>query len=46
MRAHAGPSNVVNCRLLCAFHDQLAARTALGHEWVDRRIARARTRTS
>lgn len=35
-RAHAGASTVENVRLLCRAHNDLAARRALGDEWMDR----------
>jgi 5-methylcytosine-specific restriction endonuclease McrA len=35
-RARAGPSTIENTRLLCRFHNQLAARQIYGDEWMDR----------
>jgi hypothetical protein len=35
-RARGGPSTVENCRLLCRFHNGVAARNALGDAWMDR----------
>ncbi|HKB75382.1 MAG TPA: HNH endonuclease signature motif containing protein, partial [Myxococcales bacterium] len=35
-RARAGPSTADNVRLLCRFHNDLAARRAFGDEWMDR----------
>jgi hypothetical protein len=34
-RARGGPSTVDGVRLLCAVHNQLAARSAFGDEWMD-----------
>ena len=34
-RARAGPSTGENVRLLCRFHNDLAARRAFGDEWMD-----------
>jgi len=35
-RARGGPSTVENTRLLCAVHNDLAARHAFGDDWMDR----------
>jgi hypothetical protein len=35
-RARGGPATAENLRLLCAFHNQLAARIAFGDAWMDR----------
>jgi 5-methylcytosine-specific restriction endonuclease McrA len=35
-RARGGPSNAGNLRLLCAVHNQYAARLVFGGEWMDR----------
>jgi hypothetical protein len=35
-KARGGPPTVANLRLLCAFHNELAARLAFGDEWMDR----------
>jgi hypothetical protein len=35
-RGRGGPSTVDNCRLICAAHNQLAARQVYGDEWMDR----------
>ncbi len=35
-RARGGPSTVDGVRLLCAVHNQLAARRAFGDDWMDR----------
>jgi hypothetical protein len=37
-RARGGPSTVGNVRLLCATHNQLAARRAFGDRWMDRYV--------
>jgi hypothetical protein len=42
-RSRGGPSTVAGIRLLCAVHNQLAARLAFGDEWMDR-FTRKRTR--
>jgi hypothetical protein len=34
--ARGGQSTVANCRLACAFHNQLAARQVYGDDWMDR----------
>jgi hypothetical protein len=34
-RGRGGPSTVDGCRLLCAMHDQLAARKVDGDEWMN-----------
>jgi hypothetical protein len=34
--AKGGQSTVANCRLACAFHNQLAARQVYGDDWMDR----------
>jgi hypothetical protein len=34
--ARGGASTVEGCRLLCAFHNQLAARQVYGDDWMDR----------
>jgi hypothetical protein len=34
--ARGGQSTVANCRLACAFHNQLAARRVYGDDWMDR----------
>jgi hypothetical protein len=41
-RARGGPSTVEGIRLLCAVHNQLAARRAFGDEWMDRFTRRRR----
>jgi len=41
-RARGGPSTVANGRLLCAVHNQLAARRAYGDAWMNR-FTRRRT---
>jgi len=33
--ALGGPSTIGNCRLLCRYHQDLAARHVFGHEWMD-----------
>jgi 5-methylcytosine-specific restriction endonuclease McrA len=43
-RARGGPSTVENCRLVCRFHNQLAARQAFGDDWMDRFTDGARVR--
>jgi hypothetical protein len=35
-KARGGPPTVENLRLLCAFHNRLAARIAFGDVWMDR----------
>ncbi len=35
-RARGGPSTIENVRLLCKFHNGLAARRAFGDDWMDR----------
>ena len=40
--AHGGTSTVGNLRLLCAFHNQLAARQAFGEAWMDQFTSRSR----
>jgi 5-methylcytosine-specific restriction endonuclease McrA len=35
-RGRGGASTVDGCRLLCAFHNQLAARQVYGDDWMDR----------
>ena len=35
-RARGGPTTVENCRIVCRFHNQLAARQVYGDEWMDR----------
>jgi hypothetical protein len=35
-KARGGPPTVENLRLLCAFHNRLAARIAFGDPWMDR----------
>jgi 5-methylcytosine-specific restriction endonuclease McrA len=35
-RARGGASTVDGCRLLCAAHNQLAARQVYGDDWMDR----------
>ena len=35
-KARGGPPTVENLRLLCAFHNRLAARNAFGDAWMDR----------
>jgi hypothetical protein len=35
-RGRGGPSTVDGCRLLCAFHNQLAARQVYGDDWMDK----------
>jgi 5-methylcytosine-specific restriction endonuclease McrA len=35
-RARGGPSTVGNLRVLCAMHNDLAARDAFGGAWMDR----------
>jgi hypothetical protein len=35
-RARGGPSTIENTRLLCRFHNQVAARRVYGDEWMDR----------
>ncbi len=43
-RARGGPSTVEGIRLLCAVHNQLAARRAFGGDWMDRFTVRRRPR--
>jgi 5-methylcytosine-specific restriction endonuclease McrA len=38
--ARGGPSTVDNCRILCAVHNQEAARNAYGGEWMDQFVRR------
>lgn len=38
-RARGGPPTVANLRLLCKFHNQLAARQAFGEEWMSRFVS-------
>jgi hypothetical protein len=40
-RGRGGPSTVDGCRLLCAAHNQLAARQVYGDDWMDRFTRRA-----
>ena len=42
-RGRGGPSTVDGCRLLCRFHNQLAARQLYGDEWMDRFTDGAKT---
>jgi hypothetical protein len=42
-RARGGPSTVGNLRLLCAGHNQLAARRAFGDAWMDRCVIASRS---
>jgi hypothetical protein len=41
-RSLGGPSTIENCRVLCRFHQDVAARLAFGDEWMDQftRVAR------
>ncbi len=41
--ARGGPSTLENLRLLCGFHNRLAAREVFGEAWMDRRIAEGRS---
>ena len=41
-RARGGPSTVDNCRLICAVHNQLAARQVYGDDWMDQFTNRTR----
>jgi 5-methylcytosine-specific restriction endonuclease McrA len=43
-RAAGGPSTVENCWLVCAAHNDLAARRFFGDAWMDRYTARRRAR--
>lgn len=45
-RARGGPSTTENGRLLCAVHNQLAARRSLGDGWMDRFTPKAPERGS
>ena len=40
-KARGGPPTVENLRLLCAFHNRLAARIAFGDSWMDRYARRS-----
>jgi 5-methylcytosine-specific restriction endonuclease McrA len=43
-RARGGLSTVENCRILCAVHNDLAAREVYGNAWMDRFTENPRAR--